>query len=100
MIQTSPNNLKPDRDDTFEAILSQKEPELGIIPSATNNGAVFPDLPAEPRVTSRLQCGKLGGAAVLQVIMRAGVRSSRKLCIMKRISYAVFQRTPFLLICR
>lgn len=35
LIQTSPNNLTPDRDDTFESIVSSQE-KL-VLPSATNN---------------------------------------------------------------
>jgi len=80
LIQTSPiSNLQPDRDDTFESILSnQKQP---IIASSTNNAGGITseekeeelemDLKAELRTTEYPQCGKLGGAAVLQAFGRA-----------------------------
>merc|ERR550532_1709165 len=80
LIQTSPiSNLQPDRDDTFESILSnQKQP---IIASSTNNAGGIAteeteeelelELKAELRTTEYPQCGKLGGAAVLQAFGRA-----------------------------
>jgi len=78
LIQTSPiSNLLPDRDDTFESILNiQKQP---MISSSTNNaGGITSEekedelkLTAELRTTEYPQCGKLGGAAVLQAFGRA-----------------------------
>jgi len=115
LIQTSPiSNLLPDRDDTFESILSNQQPPM--MASSTNNAGgissdmVGPkeninmekpeeniqkeekiameqkteenkenmegmdmdeDLKAELRTTEYPQCGKLGGAAVLQAFGRA-----------------------------
>merc|ERR1711976_393527 len=66
IIKTSPNKLKPDRDDTFEAVLNSQPIN---IPSATNNAGSAPTSiePIEPRIEpTGSQCGKLGGAAVLQ----------------------------------
>lgn len=40
LIQTFPNNLTPDRDDTFESIVATQE-KL-VLPSATNNAAGLP----------------------------------------------------------
>ena len=66
MIKTSPNKLKPDRDDSFEAAVLNSQPIN--IPSATNNAGGLP----EPRIDPRSnQCGRLGGAAVLQAFGRA-----------------------------
>ena len=71
IIKTSPNKLKPDRDDTFEAVLNSQPIN---IPSATNNAGSAPTSiePIEPRIEpTGSQCGKLGGAAVLQAFGRA-----------------------------
>lgn len=77
LIQTSPiSNLQPDRDDTFESILSNQQPPL--MASSTNNAGGITteekeelELKAELRTTEYPQCGKLGGAAVLQAFGRA-----------------------------
>jgi len=77
LIQTSPiSNLQPDRDDTFESILSNQQP--APITSSTNNAGGITaeekeelELKAEVRTTEYPQCGKLGGAAVLQAFGRA-----------------------------
>lgn len=61
-IKTSPSNLQPDRDETFESILSNQQVS---IPSATNNAGLAELRSVEPT------CGKLGGAAVLQAYGRA-----------------------------
>ena len=75
LIQTSPSNLKPDRDDTFESILGHSTgvAQQLIVPASSTNklavGTATVDL-AESR-TDYPQCGKLGGAAVLQAFGRA-----------------------------
>jgi len=77
LIQTSPiSNLQPDRDDTFESILSNQQPAL--MASSTNNAGGITaeekeelELKAEVRTTEYPQCGKLGGAAILQAFGRS-----------------------------